>query len=70
MDERKRSIVWSHFTPINCNEAKCDICQKQQRRCLRQKRRQADCSNAADCNSTSKVTISKGNRKDVFEKLV
>lgn len=28
MTERKRSIIWSYFTPVNNDEASCDICQK------------------------------------------
>ncbi len=33
MTERKRSIIWSYFTPVNNDEASCDICQKTIRHC-------------------------------------
>ena len=33
MAERKRSIVWTHFTAVNANEATCDLCSKCIRYC-------------------------------------
>lgn len=33
MAERKRSIIWSYYTPVNNDEASCDVCQKTIRHC-------------------------------------
>lgn len=33
MSERKRSVIWGYFTPVNTDEALCDVCKKKIRHC-------------------------------------
>ena len=49
MAERKRSIVWTHFTAVSLNEATCDLCSK----CLRY------CGNTINLNKHLKVNHTK-----------